>query len=111
MINEQSIVDRAGVVMTNPAWNGTSDLVAVPAGTSLAAGAVHVFDVEVRATLPADQVSTPGGWSNTATVSSGTALQVDERGRRRPRHHAAELQVTKTVDRSSAEPERSTCTC
>lgn len=67
-----TVTARTSGPATSATWNGTSDLIAVPAGAALAAGTSHVFDVTVVATLPAGQASQVGGWANGASVLSGT---------------------------------------
>ena len=90
-------VARAGGPATSSSWNGVSDLVVVPAGTSLPAGGRHVFDVTVVATLPASQGSLAGGWANTAAVESGTSGVVVTSTGAAADIELPELEVRKTV--------------
>ena len=70
-ITVESAAGRTGSPTVESTWNGQTQLQLVADGTPLAPNAVHVFDVTVRAVLPAGQASTPGGWGNSATVDSG----------------------------------------
>jgi uncharacterized repeat protein (TIGR01451 family) len=70
-ITIESAAGRTGSPAVDPAWDGQSQLQLVADGTPLAPNAVHVFDVTVRAVLPAAQASTAAGWGNSATVESG----------------------------------------
>lgn len=67
----ESAESRAGGPALNSGWDGVADLQLVADGTALPPNARHIFDVTVRALLPEDQGSQPGGWGNTATVESG----------------------------------------
>lgn len=70
-ITIESAAGRPGSPSVEADWDGQAQLQLVADGTALPAGAMHVFDVTVRALLPEDQGSVPGGWVNTATVRSG----------------------------------------
>lgn len=66
-----SAAGRSGAPDVQSDWDGQTQTQFVADGASLPANAVHVFDVTLRAVLPADQESTPDGWANTLTVESG----------------------------------------
>ncbi|PJJ73234.1 putative repeat protein (TIGR01451 family) [Diaminobutyricimonas aerilata] len=66
-----SAASRAGGPAVEADWDGQTQLQLVADGTPLAPSTLHVFDVTVRAVLPEDQGTEPGGWGNTATVVSG----------------------------------------
>lgn len=70
-ITVESATGRDGSPTVQADWDGQTQTQLVADGTPLPSNAIHVFDVTVRALLPADQQSTSGGWGNTATVESG----------------------------------------
>ncbi|HWI29866.1 MAG TPA: hypothetical protein VNT50_00095, partial [Microbacterium sp.] len=70
-ITVESAAGRDGSPTVQADWDGESQTQLVADGTLLPSNAIHVFDVTVRALLPADQGSATGGWGNTATVESG----------------------------------------
>lgn len=70
-ITVESAAGREGSPTVQADWDGQGRTQLVADGTSLPSNAIHVFDVTVRALLPADQQSTADGWGNTATVQSG----------------------------------------
>lgn len=66
------VTARVGSPAASTTWDGVSDPIVIPEGTSLPGGATHVFDVTVTVTLPDDQDSEEGGFANRATVASST---------------------------------------
>lgn len=71
VVTVEAAQSRPGGPSVNPDWDGETELQLVANGTALPPNAIHIFDVTVRALLPEDQDSQPGGWGNTATVESG----------------------------------------
>ena len=70
-ITVESAAGRDGSPTVEADWDGQAQTQLVADGTPLPPNAIHVFDVTVRALLPADQESTTAGWANTASVESG----------------------------------------
>lgn len=98
VVSAQTATGRTGSPVASGTWNGVDDLGVLPAGTALAGGATHVFDVIVRATLPSGQSSQPGGWSNGATVASSTNGDVTTSDIAAADIALPELTVTKSSD-------------
>lgn len=71
-IDDAIVTSRAGSPTVSSTVDLVGDNVIVPAGTALAAGAIHVFDIVLTATLPADQESIADGFANSAYVASST---------------------------------------
>ncbi|CAN5565270.1 hypothetical protein BH10ACT7_BH10ACT7_11660 [soil metagenome] len=92
------VAGRAGSPTASSTWNGVADQVVVAAGTGLAGGAIHVFDVRVTATLPPGQGSLVNGWANTAEVSSSTGGAVTSDSTVYADIEVPELAITKTSD-------------
>jgi len=98
VVSSQTATPRAGSPATEAGWNGASDTVVVAAGTPLAGGATHVFDIAVRATLPSGQSSRAGGWSNGASVASSTDGDVVTTDLAAADIELPELTITKSSD-------------
>ncbi|MFT4260760.1 hypothetical protein [Microbacterium sp.] len=98
VIEQTTATGRTGAPTTSATWDGTTDLVVVPAGATLPAGAVHVFDVSVTAALPADQTSVDAGWLNRALVASSTGGVVESEDETAADIDLPELHVSKSSD-------------
>ena len=96
-ISVESAASRAGGPAVLANWDGQNHSQLVADGTDLAPNAVHVYDVTVRATLPAGQLSTTGGWANTATVESGTGNVISANASAVADVSVPQLTVDKTV--------------
>lgn len=96
-IDVATVTARAGGPATSGSWDGTADPIVVAAGTVLPAGASHVFDVVVTATLPAGQASVADGWANAATVSSGTGGVIESEATAVADIELPELRIVKTA--------------
>jgi uncharacterized repeat protein (TIGR01451 family) len=101
-ITVESAAGRAGSPTVASTWDGQSQLQLVADGTPLPPNAVHVFDVTVRAVLPASQASTPGGWGNSATVESGVGGVITVDADTFADILIPELEITKTATPSAA---------
>lgn len=101
-ITVESAAGRAGSPTVETDWDGQTQLQLVADGTALPANAVHVFDVTVRALLPAGQDSESGGWGNAATVESGVGGVVTDEAEELADILIPELSVTKTATPSAA---------
>jgi len=96
-IDVATVTARAGGPATSGSWDGATDPIVVAAGTALPAGASHVFDVVVTATLPDGQASVADGWANAATVSSGTGGVIESEAAAEADIELPELRIVKTT--------------
>ena len=102
VITVESAAGRTGSPAVDPTWDGQSQLQLVADGAPLPPNAVHVFDVTVRAVLPANQGSTTGGWGNSATVASGVGGVITAQADAEADILVPELEISKTATPSSS---------